>query len=233
MTRRDGAVTIAELLLVFWLFGFVLAAMAGFAVAMGRLSAAQRDRARAQELVRTTRVVLRSELRHSVGEQLGDHGAGFLQLRAVRGTGAVCQAEDDDLLLRYRGSRQPDPDKDSVLLIGARGTHAVRRLLAVAESDRCSGSLRLRLDAPGPASPGLALVFEPGVYRLTDGALRYERGSAGRQPLTEPLLRPSSRFRMETGHLVAVLDLWPDSLRTISFGAVDSRVTILNRRLPP
>ena len=241
MTGRAGAVSLAELVLVFWLFGFILTATAGFATAVGRLSAVQRDRTRTQEVVRAARVILSAELRHGVAAQLVAGGGDSLRLRAARGTGAICAAEGPELVVRYRGVRRPEPAKDSLLLVSASGARVAGAITAVAGTDRCGGALLVRIEEPPGAGigegggagglevPGVALVFESGTYHVQGGALRYRRGAAGRQPLTEALLHPSSALEAADGRVALRLVLRPDSLRTAAPGPVlRERVTRLN-----
>jgi hypothetical protein len=57
----------------------------------------------------------------------------------------------------------------------------------VSHDGLCEGGIRLTLSSDVPTR-GLALVFETGSYSLSDGALRYRRGAAGRQPLTEAII---------------------------------------------
>lgn len=234
---RAGVVTIPELILVLWLFGLLTTAMASFSIGLGRLSAAQRDRVRTQELVRTTRVVLRAELRHGLPAQVLAGGGDSLRVRAARGAGVVCLIDGADLLVAYRGVRQPEPDKDSVLLVGPEGIITADAIRSAAPSDRCGGSLRIR---SGPGADGLdgdagtiAVVFEGGVYQVADGALRYRRGAGGRQPLTEALLDRRSRLGLLRDRVVVALSIRSDSLRSAGPAPVRSAVPLLNAEDAP
>lgn len=181
---RPG-VTLPELLLVAWLFGLVLAALAGFAGAQSRLVALTEERVRATDAVRTAAIVLGAELRALAAPDLAI-GSDSIRLRAVRGGGPICGVVGRSVLVRYRGSRRPEPEKDSVLVVSEAESGAPVALRAVAASSQCGGALRLELDREVPA--GLVLVFETGVYHLAGDALRYRRGAGGRQPLTEAVL---------------------------------------------
>jgi hypothetical protein len=187
MTNRPGATSVAELVLVAWLFALVLAGIARFANDQNRLAGLQRDRVRFQEAARTGAVILGSELRFAAP---GDVAAGrdSVRLRAFRGGGRTCAVDDESIRVLYRGVRQPDPSKDSVLLIGPGAIH-VRRLESAGTSGECGGSHRLRVEGSPPPDAGYVLVFETGTYILADGAVRYRRGQGGRQPLTEPVLQ--------------------------------------------
>ena len=120
-----------------------------------------------------------------------------LTLRAFRGRGVVCRPgldEDGWMAVRYRGWRQPDPRKDSLLVLDAAGRWSARALAGrVADPEACpDGSdptAERWLPEPPPAgAPVLARLFEPGSYHLEDASFRYRRGPGGRQPLTAPVL---------------------------------------------
>lgn len=189
MTRRAGA-TLPELLLVSTLFALVLAAVAGAASAQSRLAAFALETVRTQELLRVVGIVLGVEVHALAPPDIGAMGADSLRLRAFRGGGRICDGDSDILFVRYDGVRRPEPDKDSVLIVGAFDSRGVSRSVeAVSGDPRCGGSLRLQL-SPVPrgslSSPrGWVLVFESGSYHLSGGSLRYRRGAGGRQPLTE------------------------------------------------
>lgn len=186
---RPGVVSLPELVLVAWLFGVILALVATFAASQGRLVRLQRDRARAQELVRTTRLVLDRELRSSLPIQRGGRGGDSIALRAVRGGGPVCEVDGKDVVVRYRGLRGPEPSKDSVLLLTAAAVVQAGPVRSASTTTACSGGIRLRLaDELNDTTAAFALVYERGTYLIADGAFRYRRGAAGRQPLTEAVL---------------------------------------------
>lgn len=188
MTARPGT-TLPELILVAWLFGLVLAALAGLVSGQGRLLAVTQDRSRARELVRATGVVLGAELRYLAASDLSALAPDSFRLRAVRGGGAVCEATADAVLVRYGGVRRPEPDKDSVLVVPERGSAGrAYGIRSVAADSRCGGALRLDLTEALDGGRGWALVFETGAYQVGREAVRYRRGAGGRQPLTEAVL---------------------------------------------
>jgi len=127
-------------------------------------------------------------------------GTDSLTLRAFRGVGlplpydaGVAPAEDQ-IRVCFRGIRSPNPDKDSILILGADGRWRIHglRWRARREAD-CSGLGGGReedwwLDPP-PGEAVLSRVFERGTYYLAGEALRYRRGDGGRQPLTPLRIR--------------------------------------------
>jgi hypothetical protein len=228
--RRSGAASVAELVLVAWLFAVVMAGVAGFAMHQGRLAALQRDGVRLSEAVRTGAVILGAELRHVTG---GDMvlDADSARIRAFRGGGPICAGDGAAVYVLYRGVRAPEPDKDSVLLMSVAGERAAA-LLSAGRSPDCGGSVRLILAEPPAAPPVLALIFETGAYSLSGGAIRYRRGQGGRQPLTEALL---ADMAFETGPGGATVRLAPnlDSLPRLRPGSTSFPATTLNGREVP
>jgi len=112
-------------------------------------------------------------------------------LRAFRGTAVLCDSGDSTSVgVSYRGSRRPDTDKDSVLLVHPDGSATAAALLSSSPvADACGWTgeaMTWRLD-PAPAGAVLARVYERGSYHFSGGALRYRRGRSGRQPLTPPV----------------------------------------------
>lgn len=230
MTARRGS-SLAELVLVAWLFAVVLAAVARFAGTQGRLSAVQHDRTRAAEAVRAASLITESELRYLAPVDVGAATTAAVPLRAFRGGGTICRSESADLLVRYRGVRLPNPAKDSVVLVTAhepRGTPPLA-LTAVAADAACDGALRLTLEAEPAADRGIALVYESGSYHLAGGALRYRVGDGGRQPLTETLFAGTGFGASATGHGLSLrLDLDPDSLPRLGAVRYDLDLRQLN-----
>jgi hypothetical protein len=207
MTHRAGAVSVAELLLVAWLFALVMAGVARFAASQNQLAALQRDRLRLEEAVRTVSVVLGTELRHLTRDDVAAAASDSIRTRAFRGGGPLCAASGEQVLVSYSGVRQPDPARDSVLLLGP-DTATVHGLRSATRSSSCTAGIDIQLDLPPPAGSGYALFFETGAYSVTDGALRYRRGLGGRQPLTESVLRDMMLDGSPAGF---VLRLAPDT----------------------
>lgn len=230
MTTREG-VTLPELILVAWLFGFVLLALGRFAGAQGRLAVVTHERVRAADVVRTTDLVLNGELRRLAADDWWP-GPDSIRLRAVRGSGTLCSATGSELRVRYRGVRRPDPTKDSVVLVTGSGTAGESYAVVGVVADTACGGFRLELDRAPPASAGLVLLFETGSYYLSDGALRYRRGRGGRQPVTEAVLE-AGRFERTGAGLVARLVLHRDSVPRIGSRTRSTVVRMLNAAQQP
>lgn len=201
MTHRAGAVSVGELLLVAWLFALVMAGAARFAASQNQLAALQRDRLRLEEAVRTVSVVLGAELRHLTPDDVAATSTDSIRIRAFRGGGPVCFASGDQVHVGYRGIRQPDPARDSVLLLGP-DSATVHGLRSAGPAPGCTDGIDAQLESPPPAGAGYALFFETGAYSVTDGALRYRRGQGGRQPLTESVLRDMTVHGSAEGFVV-------------------------------
>jgi hypothetical protein len=155
----------------------------------GALGAA--ERAEALETVRTSAWLLREELSGGAPEQDWWLGEDTVALRAFRALGLVREGSvtGQDLRACVRGVRMPNPEKDSVLILGAdglwRGHELERRVRSGGECPEWEGAWEERWTvAPEPTHPLLGRIFERGSYHFADGALRYRRGSGGRQPLT-------------------------------------------------
>jgi len=155
-------------------------------------------RSEALAAARLTRVVLGEETRVGAPSRDGWSVSGeSLGLRAFRGIGVPCTSgpATEELSVRVRGVRLPDPEKDSVLVIDFTGSGPVRAILdrrGVPDAD-CGGPdagtlERWRLSGPVPPGSLVLRYFERGSYHLSGRALRYLRGQAGRQPLTPEVL---------------------------------------------
>lgn len=234
MTTRRGS-SLAELVLVAWLFAFVLAAVARFAGAQGRLSAVQHDRTRAAEAVRVASLITEGELRYLAPGDVGPMTTESVPLRAFRGGGILCRSEGDDLLVRYRGVRLPNPAKDSVVLVTAYEPQDAPplALTAVAADTACGGALRLTVEPEPAFDRAVVLVYESGSYHLSGGALRYRVGNGGRQPLTETLFAVIGLDASDTADgLILRLELHPDSLPRLPSLRYDLRLRQLNTSAP-
>jgi hypothetical protein len=175
---------------------------------LARLDAARaRITARTDALValRVGRHVLRREARHGVMGADWEAAGDSLSIRAFRGVALVCESDSASasLVVSFVGDRQPDPSKDSVLVVTADGQRSIHALLrAVAAPGACSrlepeGAAAWQLDAPAPTGAVAGKLFERGSYHLSGSALRYRRGAGGRQPLTPEVWSPATRWAVD------------------------------------
>lgn len=213
MTRRAGAVSLAELILALLFFGFVMVGAGEFLVRSTRLAGAQRDELRFMELARTARVILGGELRSLAPADIAAASPDSLRIRAFRGGGVVCGGAGRELWLHFRGGRAPDAAKDSVVLIRSSGTEEVLAVDGVSGAPCGGDALSLVLEGAPGAPAAYALLFESGAYHVADGALRYRRGAGGRQPLTEALLLAPAFARAGPLTFDLTIGPRPDSLR--------------------
>lgn len=213
MTPQAGSVSVSELVLVFWVFAIVLIALAEFVAGQGRLARRQRDLVRLREAHRTVELILGNELRDLTSADIIRGGSEALAIRAPRGSGSVCSADGSSVSLRYSGSRRPDPEKDSVLLLVGGGPAEIRAVTAVVGGGCGNGGLTLALDHPVVVRARFGVVFEHGSYHASGAAIRYRLGRAGRQPLTEAFFARAA-FAPGSGAagLLVHLEPHPDSL---------------------
>ena len=202
---RGGTLIEAIVTLV---LGLLLVQMSLGALARGHtLHQGLLERADALKTVRIVRWVLRAELsKGHPGEDWMVHDADSIVLRAYRGVAFPCLITTGRLDVTYRGGRDPDPEKDSVLLVYESGETDVRALERWGPGASCSWRLGVspsgwsaqQWAVEGVLDSGLVAVrlFESGSSHIADGALRYRRGRGGRQPLTSNALStPESGIR--------------------------------------
>ena len=189
-TGGRAGYSLAEATIALVLCGALTLCLATILTVVSRLAATQTRLTAAADTERTVAAVLGAELRSLTAADVA-FGGDSVRLRAFRGGGGVCAADDRGLLVSYRGVRLPDPEKDSVLLLGPdlERSAAVEAVRAAAGCEReGAASLRLEIRDSEPDSlpaPALVLLFETGAYSISAAALRYRRGAGGRQPLTE------------------------------------------------
>jgi len=198
-SEAHAGTSLVEVLAVMTLTGLLLTLVVGVCRAQLRLARATAERAVRSDAVRTAGVVLAGEARRMTRADVRALSDDSIAVRAFRGTGIPCGASAGGIVVRYAGDRLPDPAKDSVLVIGTTLTSALLLLdsrPATASCPALAGEnvLQWRLNGSAPAA-SVILVFESGSYHLSDRALRYRIGTAGRQPLTgEVLYDAGSRF---------------------------------------
>lgn len=205
MRGPRAGVSLVETLIVLGITALLLGAVASTLQHQNALVRIQAERAAFADALRVMAVVLQGELRWA--DPLHDVPvveSGSVQLRAMRAIAVVCGWQGTATLVRLRGIRRPDPDKDSVALVPGDDVLALRG--AAEAPDACPHEpdehvYRLTFDARAPR--GALLVFERGSYHLVGNAFRYRRGAAGRQPLTAEVL---TRVRFEPGFVSATLE---------------------------
>ena len=206
--RRAG-VTLPEIVVGLVLVGFLVVIGGRLLEKQGEGIRAVAETVESLQAERLARWVLGREVRAgTTGRDWQVAGDGSLPLRAFRGFAVPCNSEtlSGETPVRYVGRRTPDPEKDSVLLLGTDGAWRGRALETARRwgsgerggSGECPGPDGGRLEVWSVSSAAgdwvLARLFERGEYHLNDGALRYRRGEGGRQPLVPEVFGPGSRF---------------------------------------
>ena len=224
---RNNAVragtSLVEVLAVMTLAGLLLSLVVGVCRAQLRLVRATAERASKSDALRTAAVVLAGETRRMTRADVRALSDDSIAARAFRGTGIPCGVWAGGVVVRYSGDRLPDSAKDSVLVIGTAVTSAFVLLDSGPATVPCpvlagESVLQWRLGGSAPAE-SVILVFESGSYHLSDRALRYRLGAAGRQPLTaEALHDAGSRFTSIDDHALR-FDIAVDELRTAAHTA--------------
>jgi len=189
----------------------LIALVLGLLLVQGALASLARfESARARLVARTDALValrmghhaLRRETRHGVGGVDWTVVGDSMPIRAYRGVALVCQHDSTARTIRvsYRGERAPDPAKDSVLLVWPDGRGEVRAVVGVTPAPSpCPGfdstrTSEWRLDPGAPRGFLVGRLFERGSYHLSGAALRYRRGSSGRQPLTPEIWSSETKW---------------------------------------
>lgn len=192
---QPGGYTLVELLIALGIGSLLLTSAYLLYRGSSHLLRLQTLRVEASEARRITRSILGSEIRYLVPHhdlRLVDRER--IELRVLRGLAISCAVEADGIMVRYRGIRGPDPEKDSLIVIGAEGRGTLELLASRPMGDSCAGEevrpgervYRWGLDRER-GTGRLFLLFESGSYHLSEGAFRYWRGASGRQPLTPEL----------------------------------------------
>jgi hypothetical protein len=187
VTARTGH-SLAELLAALPLAMLLMAMLLATFVAQARLARALGDRMGRAETERIAAGVLRQELRWIERGDVAAAVADSVTLRLLRGVGVTCGTDAGAIRVDYRGLREPNPEKDSVIIVSAEGESSARVLASEVTAPSCGeGNARL-LRLSTPAVPGVVLLFEHASYHLSARALRVRAGAEGRQPITEEWL---------------------------------------------
>ena len=224
-TRRRGSLgvpirgfSLLEALVA--LLGLFLVVQGGWSVlsTLRRTVEAAQEATEGLETVRTVDWILGEELE---GERAGTDwrltGSDSVTLRAFRGLALLrLRKRDGTVLVCYTGIRNPNPEKDSLLVLReGEGWQPLDLQSRVAGEEGCWDGSRGREEAwvvegeEEDAPWYLARVFERGSYHLADGAFRYRAGGGGRQPLTLPNVQEGgfSQGGIEAGGLFWWLEL--------------------------
>lgn len=185
-----------------------------------RLDRFEQRASRRQDALLSTliaRTALRGELARGEAGRDWTVGGDSVALRAFRGTAVVCavSASGLELVVAYRGDRQPDPAKDSVEVTGADGSITAVRLSSNGPSSApcplaSAGEVvqAWTVESAVPSGALLVRVFESGSYHLAGSALRYRIGAGGRQPLTPEVWRDAATGLTRSDSAV-ILELAP------------------------
>lgn len=211
--RMRRGYVLAEVAVVLALTLIIGVTLCSALLMQSRLARSVGERIAHNDAARAAMHILPAELRSSdprfdVRAASGDS----IAARWFRGSGVVCDTSSSDIWIRMRTVRDPDPDKDSLLVITGSGENAASFTSVAFDPGRCvaaAGEEVYRIRATGVANAVAVLFFESGSYYLSQRALRYRLGGEGRQPLTEEFLRDAgssfaltvdslhaSRFRM-------------------------------------
>ena len=206
------------------LLGLLLATLALRTLAGARDVAARLERrGEVLDALRTARHVLARELRTGARFVVASApAADTLAVRALRGVALICpgSVRGREVTVVPDGTRAPDPVKDSTWVLGSEGEARLLAIETAGPGGTCPSlgpgpTLRWTLSGDLPPAPSVALYFERGSYHLSDRALRYRRGEAGRQPLTPEVLgTPPSRFEAWHGGVAARLAATDSSWET-------------------
>ena len=201
MLRPRPGSTLAELVTTLALLGILSVACGALMKSQAQWLRHVSEQAATGETIRTARGILHAELRDISAADVRGVAADSLALRVFRGFGIVCAVSEDGVVLRYRGLRAPDAGKDSLLVMTTERTTAFR---LVSDRQLCALRPGEQLITVAPVDPiadtSLVFLFESGAYHIANRALRYRRGSEGRQPLTDELIDDRrSGFSTEPG----------------------------------
>lgn len=189
MSVHRSGYSLPELMVTLTLFGLLSISAASVFRSYTRMAQRAVDRAERADALRVATLVLGAETRFLRADRdLLAASADSIALRAYRGMATVCGTTGSTAYVRYAGMRDPNPQKDSVVLLRGDTTEIPALLLSAAMTTDCATDAgqqgwRLTLD-PEPAPGDIILLFESGTYYLSGSALRYRIGAEGRQPIT-------------------------------------------------
>ena len=202
MSARRGGSALVEVMMAATLLGILGTAAALLIHAEATILRHTAEHAATDESLRSIRSIIRAELRQLAPIDLHGLARDSISARIFRGWGIVCAVDTAAVTLRYRGLRDPAADKDSLLIAGAERTATFSDAFRTPEPCDHAADEELIVIAPSlrVATGAVVLFFETGAYHLADHALRYRRGSEGRQPLTvENIDAARSTFAIDSG----------------------------------
>jgi len=219
--KAAGGFALIELTTTLVLLALVSVVCALLLQSQAGLLRQEAERIATAEAVRTGRTALRGDLGGATVADVLTMASDSAALRAFRGWGIVCAQSGARAALRYRGLRDPDDSKDSLLLVRKDIVMAFR--LSTSTALACapqSDEQIIVIDTAAPLGDGaVALFFEPGIYHLSTDALRYHRPGESRQPLTDQLIDSRrSTFMLDADssgvrvHMRALGSTLPDAL---------------------
>jgi hypothetical protein len=179
-----------ELVVTLALTAIVSAALGSVLLTHMRVTRIVAARVAAANAVRLALHVIPAELRLArPATDIRSLAPDSLAARLPRVTGTVCARAGSQLWISASGMREPDPAKDSMLLLSGTGEVAAALSGLAEDPGGCperSGLTTYRVDAPADSVAGAAvLIFESGTYYARERAFRFRVGAEGRQPLTE------------------------------------------------
>ena len=189
MKPRAGS-TLVELLTTLTVLGIVAVACASLIRTQSILLKHTSEHAAAAEALRAGRTVMRAELQDQLAPDRHVVAPDSIAMRVFRGIGIICSTDSPRVTMRYRGVRQPDPAKDSIIVAGSERIGSIRLLSS--RIDACptaTGEQLIAIELDSATTLGDAVLFyETGAYHLASRALRYRRGASGLQPITDDFI---------------------------------------------
>ena len=211
---------LAELVTTSALLGILSTACAVLVHAQTQLLRNISDRVAGAEALRTASGIVTAEVRSTAAADVHEIAADSVALRVHRGMAVVAAVADDGVTLDYEGIRDPDPAKDSLLIVGSERVGSFTML--------AGEPLRIHPDVP-IRERDILLFFESGAYHLATNALRYRRGAEGRQPVTDELIdHRASRFGVVAQSTLLRIHLRARHSRMRAAAQTNTRVRLIN-----
>ena len=212
---------LAELVTAVTLLGILSTACGVLVRAQTQLLRNVSNRIADAEALRTAGGIVAAEVRSTAAGDLHAISADSVALRVHRGLAVVTGVGDDGITLDYEGIRDPDPAKDSLLIVGSERVGSFTLL--------AGDPLRIQSDV-AVHTRDVLLFFETGAYHLATNALRYRRNVEGKQPVTDELIdHRTSRFGLEAQSSLVRIHLRGRAARDRAPLQSTLRVRLINR----